>query len=199
MVIAFVITFFFCVYLGYIVGRFGVLKSISQSYYKFGEKEGRLIFFLFLLSVSVPSLFIGTGWGFLSGSALIFTAVAPEYKRDLSKLVHSFGAAIGIVSALVGLAFEGLYLPLILALLFYIFAHFIGKINNRTWWVEIVCVALIIFGLIYRDVTSDEEATHVKQTVQIYSTDGNIFIGTEEQFNSRPNLKLAQWLTENQK
>lgn len=84
-------------YLITIVILFGVLKSISQSYYEV-KGFGKAIFTLFIWSISIPMMIIGsTPLMFFAGALLSFVGAAPAFKEEMEGKVHVIGATGGIL------------------------------------------------------------------------------------------------------
>jgi hypothetical protein len=145
----------FVTYVTYITYRFGVLPSISESFYKLNEfRKGHFFtFFCFALSTTmVLESYKSSPLYFFSGVGLAFVGVATRFKWSgaHTNIVHYLGAFVGIVSALAALYFEsGMWIP---ATLFAFITALIVlfKIKNATFWIEIVAFLLIITGLFLR-------------------------------------------------
>lgn len=150
----------FISFVGYVWKKYGVLKSISDSYYKLSG--GRKAWFtLFIWSVAIPFLIIGeTPLMFLAGSLLAFVGAAPAFKEELEGKVHVVGATGGIIIGFVSMAFEfkDYLLPAIM-LGFLLYAlpkrlpkkldkDWINGIKNETWWIETTAFILLAFGLL---------------------------------------------------
>ena len=133
----------FVTFITYVWARFGVLDSISASWYALG-KQG-WIFTLFLWAISIPLCIVGENvWFFLAGTCLCFTGAAAAYKEKMTNTVHYIGAVGGIGLSLAGLLQNGIWWPLVT---FLITAIAIRRVKNKTWWVEIAAFWLIIVGL----------------------------------------------------
>lgn len=145
----------FLFYIGFIVYRFGVLPSISESWYKLEPFRMGFLFTLFCWSLSMLMLFQTnetTGLFFASGTGLGFVGAATMFKSTaaLTDKVHGAGAVVGILSALLGLGVEyNNWIPM---------AVFVGigatlsafNVKNKIWWIEIVAFLCVISGLFYR-------------------------------------------------
>ena len=87
-------------YISFIVNKYGVLPSISESYYKMkGDKLfGGGLFTLFIWSLSLPLIIIGdTPLMFFAGAFLSFVGAASAFKDlKMTKRVHNIGAIGGI-------------------------------------------------------------------------------------------------------
>lgn len=155
MITTLLLAFIFVYYIGFIVYRFGVLPSISESYYKLQPLRTSFLFTLFCWSLSTLMLFQTnetTAWFFASGAGLAFVGVATMFKWAglyINK-IYDIGAGVGITCALVGLGVE--YNNWIST------AVFVGigvtlssfKVKNRIWWIEITAFCCVISGLLYR-------------------------------------------------
>lgn len=138
-------------YLTFIVIRFGMLDSISKSYYKLneGNRNQGWMFTVFICALGVPLFTLEVGWFFYAGAGLFFTGIAAEYKEKLTSTVHYCGTAGCIALAATGLAVEDNFLP-VAGLLTATFLFWLCKISNRTTWVEINAFVFIILGLANR-------------------------------------------------
>lgn len=138
----------FTVYVLYIVKKFGVLPSISESWYSEGKMK--YLFVIFIISISVPTLllFHYSLWFLASGGFLLAVAFAPAFKSNdrIVGVIHSTGTIGGIVFALWPLVTHGIYIPAILCVIFSILLERL-KIANTTWWVEIANFTAIEFGI----------------------------------------------------
>lgn len=136
----------FFLYTGYITLRFGVIKSISESWYLL-PKNQRVLFTLFIWSMAIPMVMYETSLFFFSGASLAFVGAATMFKDDvMTKVIHYLGAVLGITLASIELALNGIMYPIIIGLLsVLIFGGF--KINNRIYWIEVICSICLIFGI----------------------------------------------------
>lgn len=155
MIITLLQAFIFLSYIGFVVYRFGVLPSISESWHRLEPLRKSYLFTLFCWSLSILMLFQTnetTAWFFASGAGLALVGAATMFKSGgvYTDKVHYAGAVIGIQSTLIGLGVEyDNWIPMVV---------FIGisvtlgafKIQNKIWWTEIVAFICIISGLLYR-------------------------------------------------
>jgi len=145
----------FVLYVTFIILKFGILDSISQSWYKLREMGGLwyLLFTAFCWSLAITmglqsdleySLFIYSG----AGLAFVGAATMFNLKNTFVPYVHFIGAATGILLGLIALGVERQsWIPaiafagstLIIKLL---------KIKHSTWWIEIAAFITIITGLL---------------------------------------------------
>lgn len=149
-IIAFQVTVFVA-YIAYIWTKYGVLDSISESYYVLPNPIKHLFTF-FLWTIAVPMMFIVNSvdhadwWLFGSCACLVFCGAAAEYKNNLTNVVHFIGAGGGIIFALAGLVHQGIAAPLIL-MVATIVVLYKYKVSNKTWWIEIAAFVYIEAGL----------------------------------------------------
>lgn len=133
-----------------IVIRFGVLPSISDSWYELEPKKQSYLFTFFIWGLAVPLFFVGTFWYALASGFLCFVGVATQFKEGgMTKAIHNWGAAGGIVLALFALLLEGFVFPLAFTLLGIAFVMK-KKVSNRIWWVEIIAFVNIELALVLR-------------------------------------------------
>ena len=131
----------------YIIGVmwfYGVLPSISDSYYHLPQGY-KLIFSFALIGFALP-LIIYTNklLIFIAGGAIMFVAVTPDFHSEGA--IHFICAIIGIVSGIFYLIVSKQYLISIIAfiigIILYIFA------SNHIFWIEIVSFYTILLGII---------------------------------------------------
>lgn len=155
MIITSIQALVFVSYIGYIIYRFGVLPSISESWYKLETLRIGPLFTLFCWTLSSLMLFQTnetTGWFFASGAGLAFVGAATMFKWSGAHTdkVHGLGAVFGIAGALIGLGVEyNNWMPTgVFVAIGAILSAF--KVKNTIWWVEIVAFLCVISGLFYR-------------------------------------------------
>lgn len=139
----------FLSYVGFIIRKYGVLESISDSWYSLPQSLN-FLFTLFTWGIGIPILFYGNVWFFLAGIGLSFVGAATRFKSlfSFTKQVHYTGAVIGIFSTLIGITvMYKTFIPLVtftsIALLLQVF-----KIRNTIWWQEIVAFVTILGSMI---------------------------------------------------
>lgn len=155
MIITLLQALVFLLYIGFIVYRFGVLPSISESWYRLQPFRISFLFTLFCWSLSTLMLFQTnetTGWFFASGVGLAFVGTATMFKWSgaYTDKLHGLGAVVGILCALVGLGVE--YNNWIPTAAFVAIAAILSafKVENKVWWIEIAAFCSVIAGLFYR-------------------------------------------------
>jgi hypothetical protein len=143
-------------YVSWIWDKYGVLPSISDSYYHL-PKNLQPIFTLFCWGFSIPAIILGSsGLMFFAGAGIAFVGAAAAFKEQMTSIVHVVGAMMGVLLSQlaiwlqygiwqVNIAFLVIAIPLTITR----FVKIKGKeiCPNRTWWVEIaaflaICVAL---------------------------------------------------------
>lgn len=138
-------------YLSFIVNRYGVLPSISDSYYEMKNDNlfGGGLFTLFIWSLSFPLIIVGnTSLMFFAGAFLAFVGAATAFKDlKMTRRVHTIGAVGGIGFGFLSMVLdfqlnEITYFMLLASLILYLL-----KIKNLIWWVEVLAFVLIILGL----------------------------------------------------
>ena len=140
--------FIFAGYVTYIYSKFGVLKSISKSYYELRPKN-KWMFTIALWGFSIPMIIAGdTALMFLAGSAICFVGAAPAYKDSMTDKVHVAGAVAGIVlgAAAMWINYGFWWITGLMALSAFLMSHF--EIKNETWWIEITEFMFIFLGVL---------------------------------------------------
>jgi hypothetical protein len=145
----------FIIYVAFIWKKFGVLQSVSDSWYKLKELGGLWykLFTLFCWGLAIPmlfqsdnpsSLFVYSGAGF----AFVGAATMFKLKDTFVPYIHFGGAAVGIILALLGIGLERYgWLPLIVFGIATILIKLL-KVKNSTWWIEIVAFVTALTGLL---------------------------------------------------
>lgn len=152
----------FILYMILIYSKFGVIDSISDSWYLLPKKL-KLLFTFMCWGIGLPMVahinpdIAGAGLWFLSAAGFGFTGAATMFKSKgaHANIVHYAGAAAGMIGALIALGVQyGLwilsYIGFPLAILIFIFGY-LGKgkyeIKYPMYWVEILAAILILIGL----------------------------------------------------
>ena len=144
----------FIVYVYFIYSQFGILPSISDSWYKLKPLKLGFLFTLFCWGVGIPMLFHTSDispFFFFSGSGLCFVGVATAFKLKIGieRYVHGAGAIICVISGLIALWTDyKLWFPSLLFIIGTIIILLI-KTKNKIWWFEIAAFLSILSGLIY--------------------------------------------------
>ena len=150
MILIIVSLIIFTTYLIWIISKYGLLPSISDSYYKLKEDKLDFVFTLFIWYVSLSTIFIAsTPLMFGAGSLIAFVGAATAFKDDnLTKKVHTISAISGILFGIMSLLleFNDYIFPVIFLNLFLIIV--ISNPKNKIYWVEIVAFYSIYFSLL---------------------------------------------------
>lgn len=148
----------FIAYILFILYRFGILPSISHSWYKLKPLNRGYLFTFFCWSIGFIMLFYNTGkspFFFLSGAGLIFTGAATAFKTHHSteRIVHFVGATTCVAAALMALWIDyGMWYYITFYAPIYIIFKLI-KFKNYIWWVEIIAFITILIGVINHSLT----------------------------------------------
>lgn len=146
------VTVFFS-YIIPIISIYGILPSVSDSYYKLPEKYN-FLFTLFCWGFAIPTMIIGVDLTdnflmFFAGGGICFVGAAAAFKEELPKKVHTLSAIIGIISSQLSIAFDfKMYYVNVLFLLLSGLLLLL-KPKNRIFWLEIVAFIAIcyVYGL----------------------------------------------------
>lgn len=150
----------FTVYVTVITAKYGVLNSISESYYKL-PYNSKFLFTLFCWGFSIPLMMVGleqTGsiLMFFAPAGIAFVGAAAAFKGDkVTHDVHMAGATIGII--LSWLASMVLYDQYIAGVVFaFISATLVAltfalrKNLHYFWWIEILAYVFLLRAIIIR-------------------------------------------------
>ena len=136
----------FVSYVAWVWVKFGILPSISDSYY---HSHNNFLFWAFLIGLSVPVILVGSSaLTFFAGAFLCFTASAPAFKQKMEGIVHVIGATGGIFLGVVATICDmHLWIPAVLMVSFTVLAT-VFKLKHHTWWIEIVAFVTILASLV---------------------------------------------------
>ena len=151
MILYFLMILVFVSYLGMVVKHFGILPSISDSYYHL-KKSNNYLFTLFCWGFAIPAMLLGTQLShsplmFLAGAGIVFVGAAAQFKEKMTKTVHELGALFGVLFAQLSIAidFNMYYLNAIFAIAALII--YLTKSKERIWWIEILAFSSIVYAL----------------------------------------------------
>lgn len=134
-------------YITYVLLKYGIQPSISDSYYALSKKT-KFLFTLALWSFAIPIVIISNnGFLFFSGSFICVVAAAQNFKDKFVGKVHYASAVIGILLGMLALVIS--YNMYLFPLLFVIISVILKllKTKNLTWWVEITAITCIYLSL----------------------------------------------------
>jgi hypothetical protein len=138
----------FFIYTFFVVRKYGVQRSISESWYTVEKPYKWMFTLVFCYGIGILQAFHGSAWFFMSGAFLCFVGAAMDFKGwETTKWVHNIGAVGCIVLALIGLAVTGIWWPFIPVAAAGVT---LPKTKNGTWWIECVAFFSILGGLIQK-------------------------------------------------
>lgn len=147
----------FSLYVIWIVLKFGVQPSISDSFYALQNKYGKgslmpWLFWLFLINVAWPifPLMHFNGFSFFAMAGIILVGAAARFKEGReTETPHIIGATGGIALAFIaiGFVFKGWAWSWLPSYFIIVGLLKMFKIKNYTWWIEVVAFLLIILAL----------------------------------------------------
>ena len=140
----------FILYIAYIWRRFGVQKSISDSYYRLKPIKQGWLFTLFCIGFAYPIAILASNlWITPAAFLIILVGVARAFKdTKFLKIAHMTGAYGGVGLGIIGLGVEyGLWwLSITFAIIS--FMLLIIKVPNKIWWVEIVAFVTVLVEIV---------------------------------------------------
>lgn len=138
----------FISYVTTIALRFGIQKSISESYYDL-PGEWRFVFTLTLWGFAIPVMIVGNSvLFFLAGGLICFVGAAAAFKEwAVTYKVHMIGAYGGVLLGFAGLLWDlhSWYLASI-AIMIIIILWFTSQF--KIWWIEITAFAAVWLGIL---------------------------------------------------
>jgi len=137
--------------------RWGILKSISQSYFQLAQNE-KWLFTFFMWTIALPLMIVGhTFLSVMAGVFLCYTGAAGDTKDDkASENVHVIGATGAIIlgySFLMHLSVNLKSVPLFVITLVCILASLFmywEKTKNHTTWIEGIAYYAFVTGLLIK-------------------------------------------------
>ena len=129
----------FTAYIGFILIKYGIQHSVSNSWYKLPEKL-RWLFTIALWGFAFPAIILGvehSGFAFLAGAGIMFVGAAPAFKlHKMEETVHVAGALAGVIGGLIFMIVTGLWQVAVVTLVVMAFIK-LSNVQNKTWWLEL--------------------------------------------------------------
>lgn len=148
----------FVVYAVITISKFGIPKSVSDTYYLWKESgkgkwytETIFIITLFLVGFLPLPYWVEVSptniqfLPFLSCSGLVFVGAACAFKQELTKSVHYASAGVWAVGNIVWNVVCGNWIGILSGLVVALAGMVINRSNNL-FWLEIGCVVIMIIG-----------------------------------------------------
>ena len=147
----FMVSVFFTYVIG-IASKYGILGSISESYYRLPDKW-KFVFTFFCWSISIPAIILGDSvFMFLAGTSIAFVGAAASFKEKTEHKVHMIGAFTGVIFSQLSIAFDFHFywintVFLSWVLLIVILTWVLKRNIKYFYWIEIVAFLSIIISL----------------------------------------------------
>lgn len=135
----------FTSYVSWVWIKYGILPSISDSYY---HSHNGFLFAMFTWGVGIPIMLVGsTPLMFFAGAFLCFVGSAPTFKEKVQGIVHVIGATGGILLGFLSLWIDFHLWPITAVMATFTVLATVFKLKHHTWWIEIAAFVLILLGL----------------------------------------------------
>ena len=151
----------FVSYVAFIWIRYGIQKSISDSFYRLIEDPkvpnviGQSLFTFFCWGFAFPAIILGANFGSflipLAGGLICMVGVATAFKLKFEGILHTIAAIGGILLSQISIIFEFhnmYYVTILLAV--YCLLIVIYKVQNKVFWIEIGSFLSICYLLGYQ-------------------------------------------------
>lgn len=139
-------TLILTVYVLFLVKRFGVLPSISDSTYNL-QGNGRLLFTITLWGVAFANTFQPMGaYGIVASIMLLYTGATITFKdkETIIDEIHYISATVAIGSMFLGLwMLHGLWITTVFLLVGTAIAYWLDE-ENIIWWFEIIAFTILM-------------------------------------------------------
>lgn len=132
-----------------IVAIYGLIPSISHSFYELPEKA-RGLFTFTLWSFAIPMMIVGEhGLMFFAGASICFVGAAADYRNELTDTVHYVCAVLSIALGILywGFKFDNWYVGIPIVISAAVLYPILRK--RATLWVEIVAYYCITLPFYY--------------------------------------------------
>ena len=160
--IALIMLDIFSLYVGFITYKYGVLHSISQSYYELRKTNKDIYFTLFCWAMAACSIMLfavlepdypsKAPLFFGSAAGLAFVGAARAFYESLTDIVHYVGAGLGFGLAIVAIFLmtpqDGVAWTILMASILVPLAGFALNIKHLIWWAELWLFLMIFLGLL---------------------------------------------------
>jgi len=137
----------FLAYVGYIWSKYGIQKSISESYYVLPKKRNWL-FVAFTWLFAFPAMILGNSLLMLfAGGGIVFVGAAAAMHTFPTRAVHLTGAIGGMILACIAMITQfGMWYLVPAVALGILLAYLLDK-KHLMWWAEIVIFVTISIAL----------------------------------------------------
>ena len=137
----------FLAYVGYIWAKYGVQKSISESYYVLPKKQN-WFFVAFTWLFAFPAMILGNSLLMMfAGAGIVFVGAAAAMHRFPTRAVHLTGAVGGMFLASVAMVTQFHMWFLIPAILVAMLIAFLLDKKSLMWWAEVAIFIAISIAL----------------------------------------------------
>jgi len=130
--------------------------SISDTYYmwKGVKKDWLFTFVMWAVGLMILVYWVSRAefyrcqfLSFVSVSGMCFVGGACMFKETLTKAVHYTSAGIWASGAVLFFLINSMYVPMIVGLMFGFAGWMLNKRENHTFWAEMACVVMMIYGI----------------------------------------------------
>jgi len=133
----------FVAYVAYIWGKYGVQKSISESYYVLPKKENWL-FVAFCWLFAFPAMILGSSyWMLLAGGGIVLVGAAAAMHTFPTRFWHLFGAIGGMVLGGLAMIFQFHMWYMAAAVVALALLSILLDKKHAMWWTELIIFTAI--------------------------------------------------------
>ena len=141
--------FIFYIYVFYIWYNYGVLPSISDSWYVLPQNK-KIFFTLYSWGLSFTVFLLTTTiFMYLSALGLLFVGAATAFKNKFVNYIHTIGAIFSILFSQMSIYFDYNMAYVNIISISSILILFLTRkfVKNYLWWIEIIAFIAIIYSL----------------------------------------------------
>lgn len=138
----------FVAYVSFVWIKYGVQKSISDSYYRLPDNE-KYLFTLFCWGFALPAIVLGDNLVmFLAGAGIVYVGGAAAFKQnEMQHWVHMVGAYGGVLLSQLAISFKYDMWWLTVTFIVLALPLMLFDVKNKVWWVETLAFTSIMVAL----------------------------------------------------
>ena len=137
----------FLAYVGFIWKKYGIQKSISESYYVLPKKEN-FLFVLFTWLFAFPAMILGDSYLMLfAGGGIVFVGAAAAMHKMPTRAVHLTAAIGGMILACLAMIFQYHMWYMVVGVATLIPVAYLLDKKHIMWWIECLIFTAISITL----------------------------------------------------
>lgn len=133
----------FLAYVIFIWSKYGIQKSISESYYVLPKKEN-FLFVLFTWLFAFPAMYLGNSWWmFFAAGGIVWVGANAAMHQMPTRAIHLTAAISGMILGCLAIIFQYHMWYIVAAIpVLTLITYFLDK-KHIMWWIEIMIFTAI--------------------------------------------------------